>query len=235
MRYPRSKQERNGQQNRGFTTHKDAAQALAPEIRAARMLLSPSAQEDIAHLAEGIEVTLSGNMPTRAAHSQRKRRGLVLWVTVLLGGTIVLALAGSSGWASALKYHSIAEKNAVIADQEKQLAFYYENQAEIERKLREDLQARDEQLKYITTSQLEIIADLSKKGHYAKAISQIDILTEVAEALDERNGGLIERISQLRDETILAVITDIHGSEVDLSGVRTELEKLSTINNQQPK
>lgn len=231
MRYPRSKQASNGQKYGGFASHRVTAQTLAPEIRAARMLLSPSAQKDIAHLAEDIEETLLGNMPTRSAHSQGKRRGLVLWITVLLGGTIVLALAGSSGWVSAIKYHSIAEKNAVIAEQEKQLSSYYENQAATERKLREDLQARDEQLKYITTSQLEIIADLSKKGHYAMAISQIYILTEVAEALDDSESGLIERISQQRIDTILAVIAEVHESEADLSGVRVELEKLSTITN----
>lgn len=221
MQDSRSKPDRNG--------WKDGAQSLAPEIRAARMLLSPASQEEISQLAEDMEVTLSGNQPARAAHSQHGRRGIALWVAVSIGGIISLVLAGSTGWASALKYHSIAEKNIMIADQEQQMATYFENQAATERKLREDLQARDEQLKYIATLQLEYIADFNKSGHYAKAISRIDLYTEITDALDDRGGDLIERINQQRVETILAVIADVHGSEADLSGVRTELEKLSSI------
>lgn len=221
MRDSRSKIESNGRRNR--------EQSLTPEIRAARMLLSPSAQEEISQLAEDIELTLLGNQPTRAAHSRPVRRGLALWVAVSLGGIIALALAGSSGWASALNFHSIAEKNILIADQEQQLATYFENQAATERKLREDLQARDEQLKYIVTSQLEIIADLSKNSKYAKVFSKIDLLNEISDALDVHGGELSERIRQQRVETLLAVIADVHGSEVDFSGVRTELEKLSNI------
>lgn len=221
MRDSRSKIESNGRRNR--------EQSLTPEIRAARMLLSPSAQEEISQLAEDIELTLLGNQPTRAAHSRPVRRGFALWVAVSLGGIIALALAGSSGWASALKFHSIAEKNILIADQEQQLATYFENQAATERKLREDLQARDEQLKYIVTSQLEIIADLSKNSKYAKVFSKIDLLNEISDALDVHGGELSERIRQQRVETLLAVIADVHGSEVDFSGVRTELEKLSNI------
>lgn len=221
MRDSRSKIESNGRRNR--------EQSLTPEIRAARMLLSPSAQEEISQLAEDIELALLGNQPTRAAHSRPVRRGFALWVAVSLGGIIALALAGSSGWASALKFHSIAEKNILIADQEQQLATYFENQAATERKLREDLQARDEQLKYIVTSQLEIIADLSKNSKYAKVFSKIDLLNEISDALDVHGGELSERIRQQRVETLLAVIADVHGSEVDFSGVRTELEKLSNI------
>ncbi|MCH8822805.1 MAG: hypothetical protein IH984_04780 [Planctomycetes bacterium] len=226
MQDSRSKLDRNG--------WKDGAQSLAPEIRAARMLLSPASQEEISQLAEDMEVTLSGNQPARAAHSQHGRRGIALWLAVSIGGIISLVLAGSTGWASAIKYHSIAEKNIMIADQEQQMAAYFENQAATERKLREDLQVRDERLKYIANSQLKIIAGLRKSGHYAKAISMIDLLTEITVALDNREGDLIERISQERIEMIIAVITDVHDSEADLSGVRTELEKLSTIKKQQP-
>lgn len=227
MQDSRSKPDRNG--------WNDGAQSLAPEIRAARMLLSPSAQEEISQLAEDMEVTLSGNQPTsRATHSQHGRRGLALWVAVSIGGIISLVLAGSTGWASALKYHSIAEKNIMIADQEQQMATYFENQAATERKLREDLQVRDEQLKSIATLQLEYIADFNKSGHYAKAISRIDLYTEITDALDDHGGDLIKRVRQQRVETILAVIADVHGSDADLSGVRTELEKLSTIKKKQP-
>ena len=221
MQDSRSKPDRNG--------WNDGAQSLAPEIRAARMLLSPSSQEEISQLAEDMEVTLSGNQLTRAARSQHGRRGIALWLAVSIGGIISLVLAGSTGWASALKYHSIAEKNILIADQEQQMATYFENQAATERKLREDLQARDEQLKSIVTSQLAIIADLNMNTHYAKAIGLIDLFTEIAQTLADSRSDLVERINQQRVETILAVIADVHGSEVDLNGVRTELEKLSNI------
>ena len=69
MKDSRSKLERNG--------WKDGAQSLAPEIRAARMLLTPAAQEEISNIAEDMELTLLGNQPTRTAHSQRGRRCLV--------------------------------------------------------------------------------------------------------------------------------------------------------------
>ena len=105
-----------------FESHFEKRQTLAPEIRAARMLFSPSAQEGIAQLAEDLESTLQGNQPTRAAQPQKGRRGIALWVAVALGGVIALALAGSSGWVSALKYHTISEKSILIANQEKQLA-----------------------------------------------------------------------------------------------------------------
>jgi len=231
MRDSRSGQKQNVRQGGVFASQNDMPHALAPEIRAARMLLSPCAQEEIAQLAEDMESTLQGSQPARIVRSQHKRRGIALWVAVSLGGIIVLTLAGTSGWASAIKYHSMAAKNKLIANQEQQLASYFENQASTERKLRVDLQARDEQLKYIATSQLEIIADLSKKGHYAKAFSLIDLFTEITYALDDRGGNISDRLSQQRINTILAVITDVHGSETDLSGVRNELEKLSNIKN----
>ena len=221
MKDSRPKPERNG--------WKHGAQSLAPEIRAARMLLTPSAQEEISHIAEDMELTLLGNQPTRAAHSRRGRRGIALWIAVSIAGIISLAIAGTTGWASALKHHSIAEKNILIADQEQQMATYFENQAKTERELREDLQARDEQLKFILTSQLEIIADLNESGHYHKAISRIGLFTEILDALADREGALIERIKLRRVETILALIADVHGSEADLSGIRSALEKLSRV------
>ena len=63
MRDSRSKLEHNGRDS--------GVHSLAPEVRAARMLLSPSSQEEISQLAEDMELTLRGNQPTRATHSRR--------------------------------------------------------------------------------------------------------------------------------------------------------------------
>ena len=225
------RQENNGRQEGILSSEQEVKQSAAPEIQAAQMLLSPSAQNEIAQIAEDMEIMLQGNQPTRSTCSRSNRRGLAIWAAVSLCGIVVLVLAGSSGWVSALKYHSIAEKNKLIADQEQQITAHFKTQATKERNLRKKLQARDEELKLIATEQLEIMAGLRKKGQYASAFTLMDLFKEITVALDDSGGNLSERLNQQRIETILAVIKDAHGTGVDLDGVRTELQILSKAEN----
>ncbi len=202
------------------STVRDDARKLAPEVRAARTLLAPDVQEQIAQLAEGIEATLSGNQPAQLSTKRRWRRGISLWIGIPLAGVISLVLVGSTGWASAIRYYDIAEKNKLIAEQQGELAL-------AERELRKELEARDDQLRQIATVHLEVVAGLLGTSRYDEALALLDLFADITASLADRDAELVARLRQQRIDTIVSLISDAYGSDVDLSGVRTALQQLT--------
>ncbi len=196
------------------------ARELAPEVRAARTLLAPDVQQQIAQLAEGIEATLSGNQPAQLNRKRRWRRGISLWIGIPLAGVISLVLVGSTGWAGAVRYYEIAEKNRLIAEQQGELA-------SAERGMRKELEAWQERVDRAITSQLEVAAEDKRTGRYDQALGLLDMFSEIATAVGGRDGELATRLRQERMDTIVSLISDAYGSDVDLSGVRTALQQLT--------
>ncbi len=196
------------------------ARELAPEVRAARTLLAPDVQQQIAQLAEGIEATLLGNQPAQLNRKRRWRRGISLWIGIPLAGVISLVLVGSTGWAGAVRYYDIAEKNKLIAEQQGELAA-------AERELRKELEARDEQLRQIATAELEAVAGLLETGRYDRALALLDLYADITATLADRDGELATRLRQQRIDTFVSLISDAYGSDVDVSGVRTALQQLT--------
>ena len=199
---------------------RDDARKLAPEVRAARTLLAPDVQQQIAQLAEGIEATLSGNQPAQLTRERRWRRGISLWIGIPLAGVISLVLVGSTGWAGAVRYYDIAEKNRLIAEQQGELAA-------AERDRREEIEAWQERAGRVMMSQLEVVADLLETGRYDRALALLDTSSEIATAVAGRDGELATRLRQQRMDTIVSLISDAYGSDVDLSSVRTALQQLT--------
>ena len=202
------------------STVKDDTRKLAPEVRAARTLLAPDVQQQIAQLAEGIEATLSGNQPAQLNRKRRWRRGISLWIGIPLAGVISLVLVGSTGWASAVRYYDIAQKNRLIAEQQGELAA-------TERDRREEIEAWQERVDRVITSQLELVAGLLETGRYDRALALLDTSSEIAAAVAGRDGELATRLRQERMDTIVSLISAAYGSDVDLSGVRTALQQLT--------
>ncbi len=209
------------------STVRDDARKLAPEVRAARTLLAPDVQQQIAQLAEGIEATLLGNQPAQLTRKRRWRRGISLWIGIPLAGVISLVLVGSTGWAGAVRYYDISEKNRLIAEQQGQLAAEFEHQAAIEREVRSQLEARDEQLRQIATAHLEAVAGLLGTGRYDQALTLLDLFADITASLADRDAELVARLRQQRIDTIVSLTSDAYGSDVDLSGVRTALQQLT--------
>ena len=212
--------EQDGRQQVMTSTVRDGARKLAPEVRAARTLLAPDVQKQIAQLAEGIEATLSGNQPAQLTRKRRWRRGISLWIGIPLAGLVSVVIVSSAGWAGAVRYYDIAEENRLIAEQQGELAA-------TERELREGLEARDEQLRQIITAQLEAVAGLLATGRYDRALALLDLVTDVTVSLADRDAELATRLRQQRTDTIVSLISDAYGSDVDLSGVRTALQRLT--------
>lgn len=209
------------------STTRDDAHRLPPEVRAARTLLAPDVQEQIAQLAEGIEATLAGNQPPRPAQQRRRHRGISLWIGIPLAGLVSIAIVSSAGWAAAVRYYDIAEKNGLIADQQKELAAEFEYQAAMEREQRSQLEARDEQLRQIATAELEAVAGLLETGRYDQALALLDLYADITAGLADRYGELATRLRQQRIDTIVFLVSDAYGSDVDVSGVRTALQQLT--------
>lgn len=202
------------------STARDHARKLAPEVRAARTLLAPDVQQQIAQLAEGIEATLVGNQPAKLSRKRRWRRGISLWIGIPLASLVSVAIVSSAGWAGAVRYYDIAQENRLIAEQQGELAA-------AERELRKELEARDEQLRQIVTAQLEAVAGLLETGRYDRALALLDLFADITVRLDDRDPGLAARLRQERIDTVLSLISDAYGSDVDLTGVRTALQKLT--------
>ncbi len=199
---------------------RDDARKLAPEVRAARTLLTPDVQQQIAQLAEGIEATLLGNQPAQLTRKRRWRRGISLWIGIPLAGLVSVVIVSSAGWAGAVRYYDSAEENRLIAEQQGELAA-------TERELREELEARDEQLRQIATAQLEAVAGILETGRYDRALALLDLFADLTANLADRDAELATRLRQQRIHTIVSLISDAYGSDVDLSGVRTELLRLT--------
>lgn len=212
--------EQDGRQQVMTSTVRDDARKLAPEVRAARTLLAPDVQQQIAQLAEGIEATLSGNQPAQLTRKRRWRRGISLWIGIPLAGLVSVVIVSSAGWAGAVRYYDIAEENRLIAEQQGELAA-------AERKLRKELEARDEQLRQIATAQLEAVAGILETGRYDRALALLDLFADLTANLADRDAELATRLRQQRIDTIVSLISDAYGSDVDLSGVRTELLRLT--------
>jgi len=177
-------------------------------------------QQQIAQLAEGIEATLSGNQPAQLTRERRWRRGISLWIGIPLAGVISLVLVGSTGWAGAVRYYDIAQKNRLIAEQQGDLAA-------AERNRRKDLEVWQESVGRVMMSQLEIAAEDKRTGRYDQALGLLDMFSEIATAVSGRDGELATRLRQQRIDTIVSLISDAYGSDVDLSGVRTALQQLT--------
>ena len=220
MHNSRQHREQDVRQQVMTSTVRDDARKLAPEVRAARTLLAPDVQQQIAQLAEGIEATLLGNQPAQLNTKRRWRRGISLWIGIPLAGVISLVLVGSTGWAGAARYYDIAEKNRLIAEQQGELAA-------AERNRREELEAWQESVGRVMTSQLEVVAGLVETGRYDRALALLDMFSEIATAVAGRDGELATRLRQERIDTIVSLISDAYGSNVDLSGVRTALQQLT--------
>ncbi|MEE8154355.1 MAG: hypothetical protein V3T53_05285 [Phycisphaerales bacterium] len=212
--------EQDGWQQVMTSTVRDNAQKLAPEVRAARTLLAPDVQQQIAQLAEGIEATLLGNQPAQLTRKRRWRRGISLWIGIPLAGLVSVVIVSSAGWAGAVRYYDIAEENRLIAEQQGELAA-------TERELRKELEARDEQLRQIATAQLEAVAGILETGRYDRALALLDLFADLTANLADRDAELATRLRQQRIDTIVSLISDAYGSDVDLSGVRTELLRLT--------
>ena len=202
------------------STMRDDVRNLAPEVRAARTLLAPDVQQQIAQLAEGIEATLLGNHPGQLTRKRRWRRGVSLWIGIPLAGLVSVLIVSSAGWAGAVRYYDIAEENRLIAEQQGELAA-------TERELREELEARDEQLRQIATTQLEAVAGILETGRYDRALVLLDLFADLTANLADRDAELATRLRQQRIDTIVSLISDAYGSDVDLSGVRTALQRLT--------
>ena len=202
------------------STVRDDAWKLAPEVRAARTLLAPDVQQQIAQLAEGIEATLLGNQPAQLTRQRRWRRGISLWIGIPLAGLVSLVIVSSAGWAGAVRYYDIAEKNRLVAEQQGELAA-------AERNRREELEAWQERVDRAITSQLEVAAEDKRNGRYDQALGLLDMFSEIATAVVGRDGELATRLRQERIDTIVSLISDAYGSDVDLSGVRTALQQLT--------
>ncbi len=196
------------------------ARELAPEVRAARTLLAPDVQQQIAQLAEGIEATLSGNQPAQLTRKRRWRRGISLWIGIPLAGLVSVVIVSSAGWAGAVRYYEIAEKNRLIAEQQGELA-------SAERGMRKELEAWQERVDRAITSQLEVAAEDKRTGRYDQALGLLDMFSEIATAVGGRDGELATRLRQERIDTIVSLISDAYGSDVDVSGVRTALQQLT--------
>ena len=199
---------------------RDDARKLAPEVRAAQTLLAPDVQQQIAQLAEGIEATLSGNQPAQLTRERRWRRGISLWIGIPLAGLVSVLVVSSAGWAGAVRYYDIAEKNRLIAEQQGELAA-------AERNRREEIEAWQERVDRVITSQLEVAAEDKRSGRYDQALGLLDMFSEIAAAVGGRDGELATRLRQERIDTIVSLISAAYGSDVDLSGVRTALQQLS--------
>ena len=219
--------EQDGRQQVMTSTTRDDAQKLAPEVRAVRTLLAPDVQQQIAQLAEGVEATLAGSQPARPTRQRRRRRGISLWIGIPLAGLVSVAIVSSAGWAGAVRYHGIAEKNRLIAQQQGELAAEFEHQAAMEREVRSQLEARDEQLRQVATAELEAVAGLLETGRYNRALALLDLYADITAGLADRDSELAARLRQERIETIMSLISDAFGSDVDLSGVRTALQQLT--------
>ena len=200
-------------------TLRDNGQKLAPEVRAARTLLAPDVQQQIAQLAEGIEATLAGNQPAHPTRKRRRHRGISLWIGIPLAGLASLAIVSSAGWAAAVRYYDVAEKNRLIADRQKELAA-------AEREQRKELEAWQERVNRVITSQLEVAVQIRRTGRYDQALGLLDTFSEIATAVADRDGELAARLRQERIDTIVTLISDAYGSDVDLGGVRTALQQL---------
>lgn len=199
---------------------RDDARELAPEVRAARTLLAPDVQQQIAQLAEGIEATLLGNQPGQLNRKRRWRRGISLWIGIPLAGLVSVVIVSSAGWAGAVRYYEIAEKNKLIAEQQGELAA-------AERDRREDLEVWQQSVNRVMTSQLEVAAELKRTGRYDQALGLLDMFSEIATAVVGRDGEFATRLRQQRIDTIVSLISDAYGSDVDVSGVRTALQQLT--------
>ncbi|MCH8852221.1 MAG: hypothetical protein IID41_06160 [Planctomycetes bacterium] len=202
------------------STARNDAQKLAPEVRAARTLLAPDVQQQIAQLAEGIEATLLGNQPAQLTRKRRGRRGISLWIGIPLAGFVSVVIISSAGWVGAVRYYDIAEKNRLIAEQQGELAA-------AERGMRKELEAWQERVDRAITSQLEVAAEDKRTGRYDQALVLLDMFSEIATAVVGREGELATRLRQQRTDTIVSLISDAYGSDVDVSGVRTALQQLT--------
>lgn len=202
------------------STVRDDGRKLAPEVRAARTLLAPDVQQQIAQLAEGIEATLLGNQPAQLTRKRRWRRGISLWIGIPLAGLVSVVIVSSAGWVGAARYYDIAEKNRLIAEQQGELAA-------TERDRREEIEAWQERVDRVITSQLELVAGLLETGRYDRALALLDTSSEIAAAVAGRDGELATRLRQQRMDTIVSLISDAYGSDVDLSGVRSALQQLT--------
>lgn len=196
------------------------ARELAPEVRAARTLLAPDVQQQIAQLAEGIEATLLGNQPAQSTRQRRWRRGISLWIGIPLAGLVSVLIVSSAGWAGAIRYHDIAEKNRLIAEQQGQLAA-------AERNRREEIEVWQQSVGRFMMSQLDVAVEIKKTGRYDQALGLLDMFSGIATAVGGRDGELATRLRQERMDTIVSLISDAYGSDVDLSGVRTALQQLT--------
>ena len=203
------------------------ARELAPEVRAARTLLAPDVQQQIAQLAEGIEATLLGNQPAQLNRKRRWRRGISLWIGIPLAGLVSVVIISSAGWVGAVRYYEIAEKNRLIAEQQGELAAEFEHQAAMEREVRSQLEARDDQLRQIATVHLEVVAGLLGTSRYDEALALLDLFADITASLADRDAELVARLRQQRIDTIVSLISDAYGSDVDLSGVRSALQQLT--------
>ncbi len=201
-------------------TVRDNGWRESPEVRAARTLLAPDVQQQIVQLAEGIEATLAGNQPARPTRQRRRRRGISLWIGIPLAGLVSVVIVSSAGWAGAVRYHGIAEKNRLIAQQQEDLAA-------AERQQRTELEAWQERVKWVIISQLEVAAETKRTGRYDQALGLLEMFSEIATAVVGRDGELATRLRQERIDTIVSLISDAYGSDVDLSGVRTALQQLT--------
>ncbi len=202
------------------STTRNNLQELAPEVRAARRLLEPDVQQQIAQLADGIEATLHGNQPARPTPKRGRHRGISLWIGIPLAGLVSVAIVSSAGWAGAVRYHSIAEKNILIAQQQGELAA-------AERSRREEIEAWQERVGRVMLAQLEVVAGLLETGRYDRALALLDTSSEIATAVEGRDGELATRLRQQRMETIMSLIAETYTSNVDLSSVRSALQQLT--------
>ncbi len=212
--------EQDGWQQVMTSTVRDNARKLAPEVRAARTLLAPDVQQQIAQLAEGIEATLLGNQPAQLTRKRRWRRGISLWIGIPLAGLVSVVIVSSAGWAGAVRYYDIAEENRLIAEQQGELAA-------AERNRREKIEAWQESANRFITSQLEVAVEIKRTGRYDQALALLDMFSEIATAVAGRDGELATRLRQQRIDTIVSLISDAYGSDVDLSRVRSALQQLT--------
>ncbi len=202
------------------STVRDGARKLAPEVRAARTLLAPDVQQQIAQLAEGIEATLLGNQPAQLTRKRRWRKGISIWIGIPLAGLVSVVFVSSAGWVGAVRYYDIAEENRLIAEQQGELAA-------AEREMRKELEAWQERVNRVITFQLEVAAEIKRTGRYDQALGLLDMFSEISAAVVDRDGELATRFRQQRTDTIVSLISDAYGSDVDLSGVRTALQQLT--------
>ncbi len=204
---------------------------MTPEVQAARALFSPDNQKQIERLADDLELILGGDAPElssrrlspEVAARRRGRRAFSLWVGVPVALLFILVAAVFGGWASALQYHDVAEKNERIADQKQEFADQLQRTADTERELRMELEGLRDEQREILVRQFEVVTGLEESNNYATALTLIKLLTPFIDAAAAEDPAIGTEFAAVRTQLFLGLAVDVYGEQFDLDPLRRAL------------